>query len=122
MFQYMNYNTQLAKLNTSSATLPIIKILQEQQQLDKRTLFDEVKKYGVGQSAFNTSIDVLHELQLINEKEERFHIRGTISKIQYLTEYASIVDPQLRFAQEIAKVLEQYPEKKEKFAKFIMNL
>ncbi len=82
----MNYNTQLAKFNASRGTMIILKILAEKSPLDKKSLQEEFEKYGLGGSAFNTSIETCYELNLVVCKKEKLHVRGTISLMHSLTE------------------------------------
>lgn len=86
MFYFMKYNSKLALFNSSKGTMLILRILYEQAPLDKSTLQSEFEKYGVGGTAYNTSMEILEKLELIQSRPEQISRRGRASLLQSLTE------------------------------------
>ncbi len=81
----------------------ILKILKQKNPLDKKSLQEEFEKYGLGGTAFNTSMETCYELNLVICKKERLHVRGTISHMHSLTEKGKKIAEHLV---EIEKILE----------------
>lgn len=82
----MKYNVKLASFNTGKGTMLILRILTEQAPIDKQTLQIEFEKYGIGGTAFNTSIEICEQLELIQSHPEQITRRGRASLMQSLTE------------------------------------
>lgn len=63
----------------------ILRILDEEIEIDKSTLQEHFENYNIGGTAFNTSYEICRKLGLVQEKSEQIARRGRASLIQSLT-------------------------------------
>jgi hypothetical protein len=95
----MKHNSSFEMFASAKGAVIAMRILSEMQPLDATTFREEMRQYGVGGSAFNSSIRVCYELGLVEVKPERYHQRGQATLNHVLTkkgrqiaEYVKAID------------------------------